>query len=110
MDHQRSGLGSSPWSVTKMTLHGGRQEGVDLIEVDNGVLRFTVIPTRGMSIGQVVGGDVRLGWDSPVREVVHPRHVDLQDHGGLGWLTGFNEWLTRCGVNPWRPTPPTPSS
>ena len=97
-DQQRSGVGGAPWSVTKRTLHGGRQEGVDLIEVDNGVLRFTVIPTRGMSIGQVVAGDVRLGWDSPVREVVHPRHIDLQDHAGLGWLTGFNEWLTRCGV------------
>src|SRR5262249_12441487 len=78
-------------------LHGGKQEGVDLITVDNGKLTFTVIPTRGMSILEVKLGDVRLGWDSPVREVVHPGLVNLQSRGGLGWLEGFNEWMVRCG-------------
>ena len=43
-------------------------------------------------------GDVRLGWDSPVKEIVHPRHINLQSRGGLGWLEGFNEWLVRCGL------------
>lgn len=86
------------WSVRKTTLHGGSQEGVELVRVDTGALRFDVIPTRGMSVRRVNAGDVRLGWDSPVKQVVHPRHVDLQDHGGLGWLTGFNEWMVRCGV------------
>jgi len=57
------------FSVAKKTLHGGKQEGVDVIEVDNGRLRFVVIPTRGMSILKVESGDVRLGWDSPVKEV-----------------------------------------
>jgi len=90
------------WSVKKATLHGGRQEGVDLITVDNGVLTFTVVPTRGMSIRDVIAntskGSLPLGWKSPVRENVHPMHVELNDRGGLGWLTGFNEWLVRCGV------------
>src|SRR4051794_4817562 len=40
------GPNEHPWSVTKRTLHGGRREGVDLIDVDNGVLRFSVVPTR----------------------------------------------------------------
>jgi hypothetical protein len=98
-DQRRSGLGSEPWSVRKHTLHGGRQEGSEVIEVDNGRLSFTVIPTRGMSIGRVDAGTaLPLGWASPVREVVNPAYVDLQDFGGLGWLTGFNEWLVRCGV------------
>ena len=43
-------------------------------------------------------GDLRLGWDSPVKEVVHPKLVNLQARGGLGWLDGFNEWLVRCGL------------
>jgi len=86
------------WSVRKVTLHGGKQEGVDVIIVDNGKLQFTVVPTRGMSVLSVTGGDVRLGWDSPVKEVVHPRHINLQSRGGLGWLEGFNEWLVRCGL------------
>ncbi|MEC9331226.1 MAG: aldose 1-epimerase family protein [Verrucomicrobiota bacterium] len=87
------------WTVSKRTLRGGKQEGVELIEVDNGKLQFRVIPTRGMSVLDVVHGDVRLGWDSPVKEVVHPSYINLHDRGGLGWLDGFNEWMVRCGLS-----------
>jgi len=86
------------WSVRKLTLHGGKQEGVELIVIDNGRLQMTVIPTRGMGIFSVTMGDVRLGWDSPVREIVHPSFVNLHSRNGLGWLEGFNEWLCRCGL------------
>ncbi len=86
------------WSVRKYTLHGGKQEGVDVIVVNNGKLTFTVIPTRGMSVLKVELGDVTLGWNSPVKEVVHPKLINLQERGGLGWLEGFNEWMVRCGV------------
>ncbi|MCA9432648.1 MAG: aldose 1-epimerase family protein, partial [Candidatus Omnitrophica bacterium] len=79
-------------------LHGGKQEGVDVIHVDNGKLRFTMIPTRGMGIYEVVSGDLRLGWNSPVKEIVHPSFINLSSRGGLGWLEGFNEWMVRCGL------------
>ena len=97
LTHRDLGL-AIPWSVRKLTLHGGRQEGVDVIVVDNGVLTFTVIPTRGMGILEATAGDVRLGWDSPVKEVVHPNSINLESRGGLGWLEGFNEWMVRCGT------------
>lgn len=87
-----------PWSIRKLTLHGGRQEGVDIILVDNGVLTLTVIPTRGMGILEATAGDVRLGWESPVKEVIHPNTINLESRGGLGWLEGFNEWMVRCGT------------
>ena len=87
-----------PWSVRRQRLHGGKQDGVDLIVVDNGRLTITLVPTRGMGILRVVLGDLRLGWDSPVREVVHPKYINLESRGGLGWLEGFNEWLARCGL------------
>jgi hypothetical protein len=87
-----------PWSVTMEVLHGGKQEGVRLLHVDNGKLKITLIPTRGLGVLAVEAGDLRLGWDSPVREVVHPKHVNLASRGGLGWLEGFNEWLVRCGL------------
>jgi uncharacterized protein DUF4432 len=87
-----------PWSVRRQRLHGGKQDRVDLIVIDNGRLTITVVPTRGMGILRVVMGDLRLGWDSPVREVVHPKYVNLEARGGLGWLEGFNEWLARCGL------------
>jgi hypothetical protein len=89
---------AAPWSVQKYTLHGGKQEGVDVIVVNNGKLTFTVVPTRGMGVLKVELGDVRLGWDSPVKEVVHPQFVNLESRGGLGWLEGFNEWMVRCGL------------
>lgn len=88
----------TPWSVKKLTLHGGKQEGVDVIVVNNGKLEFTVIPTRGMNVLEVKMGDIRLGWNSPVKEVVHPQFINLQSRGGLGWLEGFNEWMVRCGL------------
>ena len=87
-----------PWSVRKQRLHGGKQDGVDVIAIDNGQLTITLVPTRGMGILHVVSGDMRLGWDSPVREVVHPKYVNLEARGGLGWLEGFNEWMARCGL------------
>ena len=89
---------TAAWSVKKLTLRGGKQEGVDVIVVDNGKLSFTVIPTRGMGVLKVESGDVRLGWDSPVKEIVHPQYVNLSSRGGLGWLEGFNEWMARCGL------------
>ena len=87
-----------PWSVRKERLHGGKQDGVDLLVIDNGRMQITIVPTRGMGILRVVMGDLRLGWESPVREVVHPKYVNLEARGGLGWLEGFNEWMARCGL------------
>jgi hypothetical protein len=89
---------SSPWSVTRKTLSGGKQEGVELLTLDNGRLKIRIIPTRGMGILDVTMDGIRLGWDSPVKEVVHPSHIDLESRGGLGWLEGFNEWMVRCGL------------
>ncbi|MFT5239424.1 MAG: hypothetical protein ACI9OU_002574 [Candidatus Promineifilaceae bacterium] len=85
-------------SIQMRTLHGGRQEGVKVIDVDNGVTAFRVVPTRGMSVHSVHCGDVTLAWDSPVKEIVHPAHINLDRRGGLGWLDGFNEWMVRCGT------------
>jgi hypothetical protein len=89
---------AAQWSVTKTVLEGGKQEGVELLTLDNGKLKITVIPTRGMGVFDIRMGNLRLGWDSPVKEVVHPSHIDLESRGGLGWLEGFNEWMVRCGL------------
>ena len=86
------------WSVHKYVLRGGRQEGVEVVDVDNGRLRFRVVPTRGMTIQEVRMDDLRLGWDSPVKDLVHPKLVNLESRQGLGWLEGFNGWLVRCGL------------
>ena len=87
----------TPFSVTMRTLHGGRQEGVNVVDIDNGTLKLTVVPTRGMNVLDASVGKVRMGWDSPVKEVVNPAFVNLTGRDGLGWLEGFNELVTRCG-------------
>ncbi|QDT72048.1 aldose 1-epimerase family protein [Lacipirellula limnantheis] len=96
-----SPLKTEPWKIEKRTLHGGKQEGSELIVVNNGKLEFGVSPTRGMSVvflKSIEGEGFPLGWKSPVKEVVHPQFVDLESRGGLGWLDGFGEWMCRCGV------------
>jgi hypothetical protein len=92
------GTKKAPWSIRQTLLHGGKQEGVELLTIDNGKLTITVIPTRGMSVLEVREGDLRLGWNSPVKEVVHPHYINSERRGGLGWLEGFNEWMVRCGL------------
>lgn len=89
---------AAAWSVKRFALHGGKQEGCELIVLDNGKLKITIVPTRGMSVLDVTSGDVRLGWNSPVKQVVHPQFMRLESRGGLGWLEGFNEWMVRCGL------------
>ena len=87
------------WSVKKHRLRGGRRDGVDLIVVDNGALRFSVVPTRGMGLWNGWYDGNRLGWDSPITDgPVHPSLVNLAAAGGLGWLDGFDELLARCGL------------
>ena len=88
----------TPWSVRMQTLRGGRQQGVDLITIDNGPIQVRVCPTRGMGIIDARMGVLRLGWDSPVKEIVHPAFVNQLHRGRTGWLEGFNEFLVRCGL------------
>ena len=92
------GGSAKDYSVTKRTLRGGRREGVDVVEVDNGRLRFVVVPSRGMGIWRASCGDVQLGWKSPVKGPVHPAFVPTWEPGGYGWLAGFDELLVRCGL------------
>jgi hypothetical protein len=91
------------WSITKRVLAGGRQDGVEVIDVFNGVMKFRVVPTRGFHIWSANVGETRLGWDSPVTEIVHPKYVQLSERGGLGWLNGFGEMLSRCGLESFGP-------
>jgi hypothetical protein len=87
------------WSIQKRTLRGGLRDGVDLVEVHNGALGFTVVPTRGMGIWKGNYKGLAIGWDSPVRGPVHPKFVHQEERGGLGWLQGFDEWIVRCGLD-----------
>lgn len=87
------------WSVAKRRLRGGRRDGVDLVELDNGALRMAIVPTRGMGLWKGQYRADPIGWHSPVTDgPVHPAFVNQSDRGGLGWLEGFDELMVRCGL------------
>ncbi len=90
--------GGPAWSVELRTLHGGRQEGVQVIEVDNGTLSFTIVPSRGFDVWKANAGTLRLGWDSPVHDIIHPSYIRLTDNGGQGWVAGFGGLMVRGGL------------
>lgn len=87
-----------PFSLRKRTLRGGARDGVDVVEIDNGRLQLTVVPTRGLGLWRGRCDDVELGWKSPVHGPVHPRFVPQDEASGIGWLSGFDEFLVRCGL------------
>src|SRR3712207_8795510 len=66
------------WQVKSQTLHGGKQEGVEIITVDNGRLRFTVVPTRGMSVAEVVMGDIRLRSEEHTSELQSRQYLECR--------------------------------
>ena len=90
--------GSGDWSVRKRTLRGGLSDGVDVVEVNNGAFSIQLLPTRGMGLWKADYEGTPLGWDSPVSLPVNPAYVNQESRGGLGWLSGFNELLCRCGL------------
>lgn len=89
--------GAPAFTVSKKTLHGGKQEGSTLITISTADLQVSIIPTRGMALHEITSGSVRAGWDSPVDEIVNPAFINLDQRGGLGWLDGFNEAMVRAG-------------
>lgn len=96
----------SDWTVRMQRLRGGLSDGVDVVNLDNGLMKLSVLPTRGMGIwkGEIAGTD--LGWNSPVERPVHPSYVDEMRRGGIGWLDAFNEMICRCGLG-WHGAPGT---
>ena len=95
---QQLKLDGQPFSIEQKVLHGGKQEGSKVITLrsENG-LTIALSPSRGMDLLHVNGHGVRMGWDSPVDEVVNPAYIRLESRNGLGWLDGFNEMMVRCG-------------
>jgi len=94
-------------SASLKTLHGGRRNGVQVLDLTDGHLSVSVIPTRGMGLWRARFNDTVIGWASPVQDgPVHPAFVNQAALGGLGWLDGFDEMMVRCGLT--QNGPPSP--
>ena len=91
------GVKEHKFTIKNTVLKGGKQDGSELLTIASDNLTIKLSPTRGLGILSVDGDGLRLGWDSPVDEVVNPKYINLESRGGLGWLDGFNELMVRCG-------------
>ena len=90
---------SAGYAVHFKRLRGGLAEGVDVVEIDTGAMTVAVLPSRGMGLWKAWRPDgSSLGWKSPVKGPVHPAFVPLWEPSGIGWLSGFDELLVRCGL------------
>lgn len=101
IDAASSGLslnGSDNWRIEHRTLQGGVSSNVEVVDLCNGRLSVSVLPTRGMGVWKAQFDETPIGWASPVRAPVHPQYVELGARNGLGWLDGFNELICRCGL------------
>lgn len=98
VDSQQLKLSGERFSIQQKVLHGGKQEGSKVLTLtsQNG-LTIALSPSRGMDLLHVNGHGIRLGWDSPVQDVVNPAYMNLESRNGTGWLEGFNEMMVRCG-------------
>lgn len=92
------GISDGNFSLRKRTLRGGLRDGLNVVEIDNGLLRVTVLVDRGMGIWRMWLEDLEVGWPSPVKGPVHPKFVPLDEASGIGWLSGFDELVCRCGL------------
>ena len=91
------GINAEKFFIANTVLKGGKQEGSELLTINSNDFTIKLSPTRGLGIISVVGDGIRMGWDSPVDEIVHPKFINLESRAGLGWLDGFNEMMVRCG-------------
>ena len=58
-----------------------------IVTIDNGRMSFTVLPERGIDIGDIYINGEKVSWETPEGELLHPDSVDLKEQGA--WDKGF---------------------
>ncbi|WP_139230744.1 DUF4432 family protein [Paenibacillus catalpae] len=60
-----------------------------VIDISNGRMHFTVLPERGLDIGELYLGAQKMSWERSQEYLLHPSNVDLNESNGTGWMKGF---------------------
>ncbi len=82
--------------IKDVTFNEGKAKGVRAIEVNTGVLRFTVLPDRGLDIAQAEFKGQAISWLSKTG-ITAPTYYEKD---GKNWLRGFYGGLvTTCGLH-----------
>lgn len=81
--------------IRDFTFNDGKRKGVRAIEIDTGVIRFTVLPDRGLDIAQAFFAGESMSWISKTG-IVAPTYYEKD---GTSFLRGFFGGLvTTCGL------------
>ena len=81
--------------IRDVTFNDGKAKGVRAIEVNTGLLRFTVLPDRCMDIAQADYRGAAIAWISKTG-ITAPTYYEKD---GKSWLRGFfGGLLTTCGL------------
>lgn len=81
--------------IRDFTVNDGKSKGVRVIEVDTGILRFSVLPDRCMDIANTYYKGNAVSWISKTG-IVSPQYYEKE---GKGWLRSFFGGLvTTCGL------------
>ncbi len=68
---------------------------INILLISNGLLTFTVIPERGMDIGEIFLGEEKITWERGEEYLLHPDNVNLYENGG--WEKGFYAAVAALG-------------
>lgn len=78
-------------------IHGQHPLPMTVLLIHNGRLTFTVLPDRGMDVGEIRLGEEKMSWDRGEEYLLHPDQVNLQEGNGTGWLKGFYGAVSSIG-------------
>lgn len=100
--HDRTNLSDLDSKATgflyKDTFWTPTQKQIHRLTVDNGVLKYIILFTRGMDIENMWYKNKQIGWERDDSFLQHPEDVNLEEPAehisgetieGLGWLKGF---------------------
>lgn len=68
---------------------------IHILMISNGRLSLSVIPERGMDIGEIFLDGEKVSWNKGREALLHPESVDLREEGG--WDKGFYAAVASLG-------------
>ncbi|MNK97912.1 hypothetical protein D3C87_1182610 [compost metagenome] len=78
--------GGSIQADTKLDSQGER---LTRILLNNGKLTLSILPERGMEVGEIFLSGEKMSWERSPDYWVHPNQVDFHKGNGTGWMDGF---------------------
>src|SRR5690554_4023064 len=81
--------------IKEYTLSEGKSKGMKAIDINTGLIRFTILPDRCLDIAHMSYKSIPISWISRVG-LTAPEFYETE---GLGWLRSFFGGLvTTCGL------------